>query len=602
MKSAQEKVLIYKALLTATTSLAQGNSPDEILKTACDALVSSSEHICLAWMYLGNPDNETISPSYSVGRQSEYTENLIIDRSPEAMKGPARRSLAMNKPILLDVKSDPTYGIWRKRAIQYGLQETLTLPIGSVEDTYRGLIVIFADISKYFEQIGIEAFVAFSQLASVALNQANLKIKLEEMASIDLTTKLLNRRALTEIIHREHAQTKRTENSFSLLLIDLDRFKLINDNYGHEMGDKILSGVSAILKDALRSCDWIGRWGGEEFLAVLPDSDEETAQTIAERLREEIDQFSIQLNGQKIKVTISIGISSHPQDGGTPDFLIRAADAALYEAKKTGRNRVVAAKEKHEIYSIASKINNAIENNRMVPAYQAIVDLQTRQTVAEEALARMIDETGKPIEAIEFISAATALQLTHLIDFQIIKQTIGRCAVNMATGGERIAHFVNLSGDLLLHQDVVHELFDEAKAACLNCAIDPNSTKPIVLEITERQLLGDMNAVKAKLAPFLDFGMRLAVDDFGSGYSSFQYLAELPVSFLKIEGSLIKQINDKRIRQIIKRINDIAKDLGLITIAEFVENADTADILCDIGIDWAQGYFFGRPVLSFPQG
>ena len=601
MKSAQEQVLIYKALLTATTSLAQGNSPDEVLRAACDALVSSSGHICLAWMYLGTPDNETISPSYSVGRKSEYTENLVIDLSPEAMKGPARRSLAMNKPILLDIESDSTYGIWRKRAIQYGLQEGLTLPIGSAEDTYRGLIVIFADIPKYFEQVGIEAFVAFSQLATVALDQANLKIMLEEMASIDLTTHLLNRRAFTEIIHREYAQAKRTGNPFGMLLIDMDRFKLINDNYGHEMGDKILRGVSEILKNTLRSCDWIGRWGGEEFLAILPDTDEETSQTIAERLREKIDHFSIQFNGQKIKATISIGISSYPQDGEAPDFLIRAADAALYEAKKTGRNRVVAAREKHEVYSIASKINNAIETNRLVPAYQIIVDLQSRQTVAEEALARMIDETGKPIEAIEFISAATELQLTHLIDFQIIKQTMNRCAGNIAAGGDRIAHFANLSGDLLLHQDIIHELFQEAQAACLNCGIDLGPTKPLVLEITERQLLGDMNAVKAKLAPFLDFGMRLAVDDFGSGYSSFQYLAELPVSFLKIEGSLIKQINDKRIRQIIRRINDIAKDLELITIAEFVEDADTADILCDIGIDWAQGYFFGRPTLAFPR-
>jgi EAL domain-containing protein (putative c-di-GMP-specific phosphodiesterase class I) len=109
-----------------------------------------------------------------------------------------------------------------------------------------------------------------------------------------------------------------------------------------------------------------------------------------------------------------------------------------------------------------------------------------------------------------------------------------------------------------------------------------------------------MNAVKAKLAPFLDFGMRLAVDDFGSGYSSFQYLADLPLSFLKVEGSLIKQIRDKRIRQIVKRIDDIAKDLQLTTIAEFVEDAETAEILRDIGIDWAQGYFFGRPTTSPP--
>ncbi len=601
MESLQEQLLINKALLTATSSLAQGSTPEEVLKAACNALVSSSHHICLAWMYLGNPDRENISPCYTVGRASEYAENLLIDLSPAAMQGPARRSLATNKPVLVNVPSDPTYGIWRKRAVQYGLQEALTLPIGTTDETYRGLIVIFADLPAYFEQVGIEAFAAFSQLAAVALQQANLKLMLEKMASIDHTTGLLNRRAFTEIIHREYAQSKRSGHPFSMLLMDLDRFKLINDNYGHETGDKILCGISEISRSTLRSCDWMGRWGGEEFLAILPNTDEATAQAIAERLREKIDQFSITLNGQSIKATMSIGISSYPQDGETPDFLIRAADAALYEAKKTGRNRVVAAKEKHEVYSIASKINNAIVNNRMVPAYQVIVDLKTRKTVAEEALARLIDENGKPIEAMRFISAATELQLTHIIDSEIIKQTMNRCASNISAGGEHIAHFVNLSGDLLLHQELIHDLFTEAKAACLTCGIDLGPVKPLVLEITERQLLGDMNAVKAKLAPFLDFGMRLAVDDFGSGYSSFQYLAELPVSFLKIEGSLIKQISDKRIRKIIGRINDIAKDLDLITVAEFVEDADTADILRDIGIDWAQGYFFGRPVLDIPH-
>jgi EAL domain-containing protein (putative c-di-GMP-specific phosphodiesterase class I) len=257
----------------------------------------------------------------------------------------------------------------------------------------------------------------------------------------------------------------------------------------------------------------------------------------------------------------------------------------------------VAAGDKHEVYSIASRISSAIEARRLVPAYQPIVDLRSREVVAEESLARLIDENGQPLEAMHFIAAASELQLTHLIDFQIIRATMNYCAASLARGGKRIAHFVNVSGDLLLHQDLIEGLFAEAKAFCIECGTGLDSTKPIVLEITERQLLGDMAAVRPKLAPFLDFGMRLAVDDFGSGYSSFQYLAELPVSFLKIEGTLIKQVRDKRIRQIVKRINDIAKDLDLITIAEFVEDAETADILRDLGVDWAQGYFFGRPQL-----
>jgi diguanylate cyclase (GGDEF)-like protein len=598
MEFTQEQLFIYKALLTATKSLAQGNTPDEVLRAACDALVASSEHICLAWMYLGNPGSETIRPSYSVGRAAEYTRNLVLDLSQEAMKGPGRRSLASNEPVLVQVNSDSSFGIWRDNATRYGFKEGLTLPIGDPNHPFRGLIVIFVDMQDYFEQIGMEPFIAFAQLATVALDQARLKVSLEVMASIDPLTNLLNRRAIQEVINREYAYAKRSAKPFSMILFDLDRFKMLNDNYGHDIGDRILLGISEVAKQTLRTSDWLSRWGGEEFLAILPDTDENGALMIAERLRDAIEKFSIKFNTQKIRTTASIGIASYPRDGDTSDFLIKAADAALYEAKKFGRNLVVAARDKREVYSIAAKLNAAIENNRLVPAYQVIVDLKTRKPVAEEALARLIDESGNIIVATDFISAAMELQLTHLVDYQIIKQTMNHCAANIAGGGQPIAHFVNISADLLLHQDLIQGLFAEAQAACMLCGVDMGPTKPIVLEITERQLLGDVNAVKAKLAPFLDFGMRLAIDDFGSGYSSFQYLADLPVSFLKIEGSLIQQVKDKRIRQIVKRISDIAKDLQLITIAEYVEDADTADILCELEIDWAQGYFFGRPVLA----
>jgi len=598
MDSFQEQLSIYKALLMATKSLAQGNTPDEVLRAACDALVASSERICLAWMYLGNPGTEVIRPSYSVGRAAEYTRDLVLDLSPEAMKGPGRRSLAINEPILVPVSSDSTFGIWREKAIRYGFQEGLTLPIGDPHHPFRGLIVIFVDTQDYFEQVGMAPFIAFAQLATVALDQTRLKISLAEMATIDPLTNLLNRRAFQEVINREYASAKRLEKPFSMLLFDLDRFKMLNDNYGHDVGDKILLGVSDIAKTTLRTSDWLSRWGGEEFLAILPDTDEYGALKIAERLREEIANFSISLNNQKINTSASIGIASYPRDGDTPDFLVKAADAALYEAKKSGRNRVVEAKEKREVYSIAAKLNSAIEHHRLLPAYQVIVDIKTGKPVAEEALARLVDESGNIIVATDFIMAAMELQLTHLIDYQIIKQTMSRCANNVAGGGQNIAHFVNISADLLLHQDLIQGLFADAQAACISCGVDFGPTKPMVLEITERQLLGDANAVKAKLAPFIEFGMRLAIDDFGSGYSSFQYLVDLPVSFLKIEGSLIQQVKDKRVRQIVKRISDIAKDLQLISVAEFVEDADTADILRELEIDWAQGYFFGRPELA----
>lgn len=597
MQQTEEQLLVHRALLAATTSLAKGSTPREVLRAACDALAASSRHICLAWMYLGNPDEETIKPCYAVGRAAEYAKTLVIDRSPEAMRGPGRRSLAANEPVLVNVRADPSFGIWREEAIRYGFEEGMTLPIGNIGDRSRGMIVLFADVPEYFRRVGIEPFIAFAQLATVALDQARLKISLEQMATIDATSNLLNRRALVEIIDREYAHAKRNNAPLSFLLVDLDRFKLLNDNYGHEVGDEMLRRVSEILKTTIRSCDWVGRWGGEEFLVLLPSTDEAGALNIAERLRAGVEQFTLTFNRQTIRTTASVGVANFPRDGNTPEFLLRAADAALYEAKKTGRNRIVAAGDKHEVYSVASRIGAAIEAQRLVPAYQPIVDLRTGEVVAEEALARLLDESGTPMEAMHFIGAATELQLTHLIDFQIIRDTLNHCAANLALGGKPIAHFVNVSADLLLHQDLIERLFIEAQAACAACGAGTGDTKPMVLEITERQILGDMAAVKAKLAPFLDFGMRLAVDDFGSGYSSFQYLAALPVSFLKIEGSLIRQVSDRRIRQIVKRIDDIAKDLGVISIAEFVEDARTADILRDLDIDWAQGYYFGRPTI-----
>ncbi|WP_147075153.1 GGDEF domain-containing protein, partial [Sulfuriferula plumbiphila] len=284
MEFSQEQFSIYKALLTATKILAQGNTPDGVLRAACDALVASSERICLAWMYLGNPGSEPIRPSYSAGRASEYTRDLVLDLSPGAMKGPGRRSLAENEPVLVKVHSDSSFAIWRESAVRYGLQEGLTLPIGDPDHPFRGLIVIFVDTRDYFEQIGVEPFIAFAQLATVALDQARLKVSLEVMASIDPLTNLLNRRAMQEIINRGYAYAKRSAKPFSIILFDLDRFKMLNDNYGHNIGDRILLGISEVAKQTLRTSDWLCRWGGEEFLAILPDTDENGALKIAERL------------------------------------------------------------------------------------------------------------------------------------------------------------------------------------------------------------------------------------------------------------------------------------------------------------------------------
>ncbi|MBD3620321.1 MAG: bifunctional diguanylate cyclase/phosphodiesterase [Chromatiales bacterium] len=415
----------------------------------------------------------------------------------------------------------------------------------------------------------------------------------------DTLTGLFNRHAMQEIIEKTVGSAQRDHEALSVLLFDLDRFKLINDNYGNAIGDAVLVETVNASVGALRKTDWIGRWGGEEFICVLPGTDLQTATHLAEHLRRAVEVLDIVVQGHELKTTVSIGIASFPDEADSVDQLLAAADSALFEAKRGGRNRVATSQRQiPQIFSIAGELENALKQGRVIPAYQPIVDLNTGQVVADEALARIRQTDGTLLAAGHFIEAANHLQLTHKIDHIIATHSIRRCMAMQSRNPRGMSHFVNTSADLLRHPELVEDILRVAREACAGCFAnsDPNCTKPLVIEITEREFLGNVQDARDILAPLIDFGLRIAIDDFGSGYSSFEYLVDLPVSFLKIEGSLVRRAReDKRTRAILRGIRDIAKELDLITIAEFIEDEATAAMLRDIGVDWGQGYHFGRP-------
>ena len=418
--------------------------------------------------------------------------------------------------------------------------------------------------------------------------------------SYDPLTRLPNRDAIQQTLNQLHNKLASIDGTYSILLCDLDRFKLINDGYGHAVGDEILKILSKKMLQTIRPQDNLGRWGGEEFICLLPNSDIHAAVDIAERLRKSIANATLNVDQRAINTTTSIGIGNYPHDGSSLEEVLRVSDAMLYEAKRTGRNRVRSSlKESGNILSIATQLDEAISDHRIVPAYQPIVDLQSGKRVAEEALARIVTKQGELIEAAHFIEAAVHLQMAHKIDYEITRQTVAHCSHNVLSGKEPIPHFVNISANLLLHPPMVNEILETAKQECIACGDKIGNCKPLVIEITEQELLQDVQKAKRILAPFLDFGLRLAIDDFGSGYTSFHYLADLPVSFLKIEGSLVRRVaQEKRVRSILQGIQNIADDLELITIAEYVEDEATLNVLRDLGVEWGQGYYFGKPALA----
>lgn len=450
-------------------------------------------------------------------------------------------------------------------------------PLHTATGTLFGCIVVFRDVTR----------------------EDALQRQLEHQATHDALTGLVNRASLHEALEHEHRHATDGHAPYSLLILDLDHFKVTNDNYGHAAGDRLLLQVAELLQDEFRHGEWVGRWGGEEFLCLLPETDSESALERAERLRARIEASHLDADGVGIPFTASIGAATYPDHADNAESLIMAADAALFEAKRGGRNRVVGGEsEGSATLSMASRIKRAVEDNRIVPAFQPIVDLNSGETVAEEALARLVDESGEALTAGAFIEAASNLQLVHAIDHRLIEQTLAQCATQVQAGIPR-THFVNISADLLQHSQRVTQLLEAAAEHCNACAPLLGNRKPMVIEITERQLLADTDHALRTLQPFLDVGFQLAIDDFGSGYSSFQYLADLPVSYLKMEGSLVRRAAaEPRIAAIIRGLQDIADELGLTTIAEWVEDEETVALLREVGVNWAQGFHFGRPALN----
>ncbi|RMG55076.1 MAG: EAL domain-containing protein [Gammaproteobacteria bacterium] len=426
--------------------------------------------------------------------------------------------------------------------------------------------------------------------------QKRIERRLAYEASHDQLTGLVNRHEMQRIMARTHARAERYGEPFTLVLVDLDHFKIINDNYGHAAGDRILVAFARIARQLTRETDTVARWGGEEFLFLLDNTDALHAAGFAERLRTRIEATPIDIGNQEVHITISAGVASYPEDATAISELLTLADNTLFEAKRGGRNRVVfPSKDSSGIFTIGTQLNRALEQERLIPAYQPIVDLATREVMAEEALARI--RTGQDDELLDaesFIQAANDLQLAHRIDHHIISSTLRRCIAQEDLGVRR-KYFVNMSADLLRHPELTREIIEQASQAWNDCKVLPTEARPIVIEITEREFLGHVDAATEILQPLIDFGLEIAIDDFGSGYSSFQYLADLPVSYLKIEGSLIQRcVREPKVRRIIHAIRDIARDLDLITIAEHIEDEATADLLAEMGIDWGQGYLFGR--------
>ncbi|WP_298395701.1 bifunctional diguanylate cyclase/phosphodiesterase [uncultured Azonexus sp.] len=414
---------------------------------------------------------------------------------------------------------------------------------------------------------------------------------LEYYATRDPLTDLFNQRVFWELSSYEVGRAQRHGYSFGLLLIDLDNFKLVNDTHGHAVGDTYLQRFARQVQGALRDGDILARYGGDEFVALLPEATQETVVVVAQRVRSAIEQLEIvTADGVRLRGTASIGLAVYPDHADSTKDLLMFADNMMYRAKAAGKDQV-AVPSQNDVVEIFRDISQkslmvieAIENQRVVPWFQPILDVADRRIVAYEVLSR-IDLKGEMIRADEFVEIAEKIGVIHRLDMLVLE----RALLSLAQQGHDGEIFVNLSPRALVFSEFARDLRRIIAAS----SIPPDR---IVFEITERDTVKNLALLERFLNDLKADGFKLAIDDFGSGFSSFHYLRRFPIDYLKIEGDFIaNMLNSDKDRTFVTSIRSLAREMGIAVVAEYVESPEVLRELERMEIHRAQGYYIGRP-------
>lgn len=414
----------------------------------------------------------------------------------------------------------------------------------------------------------------------------------------DELTGLANRKSLGERLTQvlDSAHTENTEHA--LAIVNLDQFKFVNDSSGHDAGDELLRQVAKLLKPVVRKRDTLARLSSDEFAVLIEDCGAEQARDNVEAIRQVIDDFDFVLQGRRHSVTASIGLVTVNSRCGDANSVLSMADTACFAAKESGRNRVHVYEKDHPAVSRhqgemrwATRINDALADDRFELNFQRIRPVGERCARGDhyELLLRMRDELGNIIMPAEFLPAAERYDLSSKIDRWVIGSALDWLRRNPALAKRLHLCAINLSGQSLSNEDIVCFILEQLEDREI-------PAEKLCFEVTETAAVADLVQANHFITLLKDRGCKFALDDFGSGFSSFAYLKKLPVDFLKIDGSFVRDIGTDPIDlAMVRSINEIGHMMGKHTIAEFVEDRTVLDILKRVGVDYAQGYEIGRP-------
>lgn len=570
----REKQLLDQTLQTKklAATLAQETERVQVtLDSIADAVITTDQFGNIMTM---NPVAETligVSEEHVMGEQVCTVFKLIDEQNHQPIDCTVRQCLEQ-----LDIISnDLDHILVCSEGRQYSVTDSVA-PIFDVDRQLLGAVLVFRDVTQ----------------------TRTLTQELNWQALHDPLTGLENRRSF-ETKMQLLQKSAQANHQHHLLYLDLDQFKVVNDTCGHDAGDELLKQISTVLQNQIRQNDLLARLGGDEFGVLLEGCDEENSYKIANKLRNAVQDFRFGWQNQIFKIGVSIGIAKITGSEAKAADVLSAADSACYVAKEQGRNRVHfhemnASESSHHQNEMRwiSRIQEALDENRFVLYVQRIQDAQQQSASSHyEVLVRMLGPDGEIIPPGAFLPAAERFNLVASLDRWVFDKLCdylqGYSGIQVPCG--ETVFSINLSGNSLvdkaLLQHIVQRLDEIEFPSCQLC-----------FEVTETAAIANLAEATHFLSTLRGKGCKIALDDFGSGLSSFAYLKSLPIDYLKIDGQFVKDITHDPIdKAFVESINQIGHVMGLSTIAEFVENDEIYTVLKAIGVNYAQGYGIHKP-------
>jgi diguanylate cyclase (GGDEF)-like protein len=464
-----------------------------------------------------------------------------------------------------------------------------------------GFVIVFSGSVHHVSRVAL-ALAAASLLAvglRLALSVRSLRTLTQDhrrQSVTDHLTGLGNRRYLVQVLEAFFADQRvegARSRALAFLYVDLDRFKAVNDSFGHSAGDELLKQLGPRLNSSLGANEVLVRLGGDEFGVVLLDTDAAAAMSVAQRISKNLQEPFI-FNGVSIAISGSVGIASVPADATDYDALLRCADAAMYRAKLNESSIAVYDKQLDDggkPWLFVGELREAVEQGRLELYYQPQLDLRAGRVRAVEALVRWPHPRLGLVPPLKFLPLAEEAGLMPSLTAWVLDEALGQCAAWRA-GGENIVVAVNVSPTNLLDprfSDMVRHQLDRHGLPA----------EVLVLEITETSLIANFEAAKVLIKELRDLGLVVSIDDFGAGFTSLAYLSGLAVGELKLDGIFVTGLateEGQRNLELVRATVQLGHAMGLRVVAECIEDKATLDLLSDLGCDVGQGYFISRPV------